>query len=129
MAQIRIYGNRVHLDEQRQALSDAIHACMMEALALPPEKRFHRFLPLEREDFVYPADRSECYTIIEISMFAGRSVEAKKRLIRLLFARLEAACGVAPNDVEITITETPRENWGIRGLPGDELGLSYTVTV
>jgi len=129
VAQIRIYGERAHLNGRRQALSDAIHACMMEALALPPEKRFHRFLPLEREDFIYPADRSERYTIIEISMFAGRSVEAKKRLIRLLFARLEAACGVAPNDVEITITETPRENWGIRGLPGDELGLSYTVTV
>jgi len=31
--------------------------------------------------------------------------------------------------VEITITETPRSNWGIRGLPADELELSYKVDV
>ena len=31
--------------------------------------------------------------------------------------------------VEITIFETPRGHWGIRGLPGDELDLNYTVQV
>ena len=34
---------------------------------------------------------------------------------------------IAPQDVEITITETPRHNWGIRGLPGDELQLGYKI--
>ncbi|APF21976.1 putative transglutaminase-like protein [Clostridium butyricum] len=34
-----------------------------------------------------------------------------------------------PNDVEITIFETPNYNWGIRGVPGDELGLNYKVNV
>ncbi len=129
MAQIKIYGERAHLNANRQAISNAIHACAVEALQLPPEKRFHRFLAMDAADFVYPADRSERYTIIEISMFAGRSDEAKKQLIRLLFARLEDECGIAPNDVEITITETPRENWGIRGVPADELTLTYKVSV
>lgn len=129
MAQFKIYGERAHLTANRQAISDAIHACAVEALQLPIEKRFHRLLPLDAENFIYPADRSDRYTIIEISMFDGRSVEAKRQLIRLLFARLEAECGIAPNDVEITITETPRENWGIRGLPADELTLTYKVNV
>lgn len=129
MAQIRIYGERAHLNANRQAISDAIHASTVKALQLPPEKRFHRFLAMDAADFLYPADRSERYTIIEISMFEGRSVEAKKQLIHLLFARLEAECGIAPNDVEITITETPRENWGIRGVPADELTLTYKVRV
>jgi hypothetical protein len=39
------------------------------------------------------------------------------------------ALGIHKNDVEITIFETPRENWGIRGLPGDELPLNYKVDV
>jgi 4-oxalocrotonate tautomerase family enzyme len=77
----------------------------------------------------YPPGRSERYTIIEISMFEGRSVETKKQLIRLLFERASARLGIAPDDLEITITETPRANWGIRGLPADELGLSYQVEV
>ncbi len=38
-------------------------------------------------------------------------------------------CGITPQDVEITIFETPQYNWGIRGLPADELTLDYPVTV
>ena len=78
MSQIKIYGRKSHIEQHRQVLSDTIHACVVEALAYPPDKRFHRFIPLEPENFIYPADRSERYTIIEISMFEGRSAEAKK---------------------------------------------------
>lgn len=53
----------------------------------------------------------------------------KKGLLRLLFTRLETELNISPNDVEITIFETPRCNWGIRGLPGDELQLNYKVEV
>jgi len=127
MAQIKIYGHAGFLRANCAALSDIIHSCTMDALGLPAEKRFHRFFPLDAGDFVHPADRSERYTIIEISMFEGRSVEAKKQLIRLLFARLAEHGLVALQDLEITITETPRHNWGIRGLPGDELVLNYKV--
>jgi len=129
MAQITIYGLRNHLDRVRPELSDVIHACAVEALELPEGKRFHRFIGLDAADFIYPGDRGERYTIIEISIFEGRSIETKKRLIRLLFERLEIGCGIVPQDVEITIFETPRHNWGIRGLPGDELTLGYTVAI
>jgi phenylpyruvate tautomerase PptA (4-oxalocrotonate tautomerase family) len=128
MAQVKIYGLESSLRPVRAKLSDAIHGCLVEALELPADKRFHRFIALEREDFVYPLGRSDRYTILELSMFEGRSVEAKKRLIRLLFDRL-APLGIAAEDLEITISETPRHNWGIRGLPGDELGLTYNVEV
>lgn len=129
MAQVTIYGRRDHLDRVRSELSDAIHACAVEALGLPEGKRFHRFIGLDAGDFIHPEDRSEWYTIIEISMFEGRTIETGKRLIRLLFERLETGCGIVPQDVEITIFETPRHNWGIRGVPGDELTLGYTVVV
>ncbi len=129
MAQVKVYGHRGHLDAHRQAISDAIHACAMEALGLPEAKRFHRFIGLDAADFIHPGDRSERYTIIEISMFEGRSVETKRALVRGLFARLESGCGIAPQDVEITIFETPQHNWGIRGLPADELTLDYPVKV
>ncbi|GHU70367.1 hypothetical protein FACS189413_10620 [Bacteroidia bacterium] len=31
--------------------------------------------------------------------------------------------------IEISIFETPKHNWGIRGLPGDELQIDYKVNV
>ncbi|MFZ5900336.1 hypothetical protein ACUM6F_03305 [Desulforudis sp. DRI-14] len=40
-----------------------------------------------------------------------------------------ARVGIAPQDLEITIFETPQGNWGIRGKPGDELALNYKVQV
>jgi phenylpyruvate tautomerase PptA (4-oxalocrotonate tautomerase family) len=129
MSQVKIYGEREQLTRRRAAISDAIHSCLVEALQLPPDKRFQRFLALDAADFIFPPDRSPAYTIVEISMFEGRSVAARKELIRLLFERLETRCGIAPQDLEITIFETPRHNWGIRGRPGDELGLNYNVNV
>ncbi len=94
MAQIKIYGLRAHLDPIKARLSDAIHQCVIEAFDYPADKRFHRFFPLEAEDFHYPSGRSERYLIVEISLFEGRSVAAKKQLYQLLFARLQADFGI-----------------------------------
>ena len=129
MSQIKIYGLATYLNPIKARLSDSIHACIVEALQYPPDKRAHRFFPLDAADFYYPAGRSEKYTIIEISMFEGRTVETKKRLIHLLFERLERELAITPQDVEITIFETPKHNWGIRGQAGDELTLNYKVEV
>src|SRR5438045_3902220 len=101
MAQVKIYGLREHLAPIKGTLSDVIHACTVEALQLPVEKRFHRFFLLDPSDYLFPADRSERYTIIEISMFEGRSAETKKQLIRLLFAQLHKELRIPPQDVEI----------------------------
>jgi phenylpyruvate tautomerase PptA (4-oxalocrotonate tautomerase family) len=129
MAQIKIYGLREHLEPARERMSQAIHSCVVDALKFPLEKRAHRFFHMERGDFYWPASASEKYTIIEISMFEGRSIETRKHLIRLLFQRVCAQADRKPNEIEITITETPKCNWGFRGMPGDEVGLNYTVEV
>ena len=92
MAQIKIYGLKQHLNPMKAQLSDVIHACVVKALAFPPDKRAHRFFPLEVEDFYYPSDRS-------------------------------------PADLEITMTETPRHNWGFRGQVGDEISFNYSIEV
>ena len=129
MAQIKIYGEKAALAAMRDQLSRILHACAVEALGLPGDKRFHRFLGLDAGDFVHPADRSARYTIVEVSLFEGRSIEAKKAFIRRLYERAKAELDLDPVDLEITLFETPRANWGIRGLPGDELTLGYKVDV
>jgi Tautomerase enzyme len=121
MVQVKIYGLRDRLVPRILSMSDVIHGCLMETLAVPPEKRFHRFMSLEPEAFLYPGDRTKNYTILEILMFEGRTVETKKQCIRLLFERFQSDLKIAPLDLEITLLETPKENWGIRGVPGDEL--------
>ena len=129
MAQVKIYGERAHLSRVRRALSDAVHGCLKDALQLPADKRFQRFIALDAADFVHPPDRTGAYTIVEISMFAGRSAEAKRRLLGLLMERIPAQAGIAAQDLEVTIFETPPANWGIRGRTGDELALAYRIDV
>jgi phenylpyruvate tautomerase PptA (4-oxalocrotonate tautomerase family) len=129
MAQVKIYGLREHLKPVQSILSDAIHSCVVEALQFPANKRAHRFFHLEEDDFYYPASASVRYTIIELSMFEGRTIETRKQLIRLLFERVCKQADRLPNEVEVTISETPKHNWGFRGLPGDEVGLNYKVEV
>jgi 5-carboxymethyl-2-hydroxymuconate isomerase len=131
MTQIKIYGLRSHLDPIKSQLSDAIHSCVVDALQYPSYKRFHRFFTLEPSDYYYSPEsgRTDRYTIIELSMFEGRTVATKKQLMRLLFARLDKEFGISNLDLEITIFETPKSNWGIRGVPGHELSLNYRVDV
>ena len=95
MAQIKIFGARPHLDPIKRRLSGAVHACIVEVLQLPPDKRFHRFCPLDEAVFFYPPDRSAQYTIIEISMVAGRSAATKKQVIHALFDRVATVCRAA----------------------------------
>jgi phenylpyruvate tautomerase PptA (4-oxalocrotonate tautomerase family) len=84
---------------------------------------------VDEEDFLYPSGRSERYTIIEISLFEGRSDEAKKALIRSLYANFRARLAYNPEDLEVTLFETPQANWGIRGRVADELKLDYDIEV
>ena len=94
---------------------------------MPPEKRFHRFLLLDDGDLVAP--RSDAYLVVEIVCFTGRSREAKRALIAALYDDVAPHLGLAADDLEVVILESPRENWGIRGVSGDELTLGYRVDV
>lgn len=129
MAQIKIYGEHDHLRSIRSALSDVIHATNRRVLGLPEDKRFHRFIALDAEDFLHPPDRSAAYTIIEISMFEGRDPDTKKALLKALMENISRDLALSPQDIEITLFETPKANWAIRGKTGDELALNYKVEV
>lgn len=127
---IVVYGIKEKLNPIKARLSGVIHGCLQTVLGLPEDKRAHRFIPLEKEDFYYPGGRSDAYTVIEINMMAGRKPETQKALIKELFKEIEAQLGIAPVDIEITIKEQQPYQWGFRGMTGDEVSdLKYKVNV
>lgn len=129
MGQIKVFGLADELNKNKEKMSEVIHSCIVEGLKFPIEKKFQRFFPMDFDNFYFPSDRTEKYTIIEVSVFEGRSVEAKKEFIRLIYKGFREQLDISEKDIEITIFETPKFNWGIRGLPGDELTLNYKVDV
>ncbi len=127
---IVVYGIKKKLNPIKAKLSDVIHGCMQSVLGLPEDKRAHRFVPMDKEDFYYPEGRTDAYTVIEINMMAGRQVETQKNLIKTLFKEIENQLSISPIDIEITIKEQPPHCWGFRGITGDEANdLKYKVKV
>ena len=64
-----------------------------------------------------------------ITMFAGRSLSAKRALYQAIVRHLEPF-GVPPGDVRIILQEVPRENVGMRGgKAAVDLELGYEVRV
>jgi phenylpyruvate tautomerase PptA (4-oxalocrotonate tautomerase family) len=64
--------------------------------------------------FAVPPGKGSRYTLIEVTMFAGRSMEAKRSLYKAIVHNL-GSLGVPAGDVKITLIEVPPENWGIHG--------------
>ena len=126
---IVVYGIKENINPIKNKLSKVIHDCMQSALGMPEDKRAHRFIPMDKEDFFYPGGRSDSYTVIEINMMQGREKETKKALIKSLFEHIEQELGISSIDIEITIQEQPPHCWGFRGITGDEAKLNYNVNV
>ena len=127
---IVIYGIKECLNPIKLQLSNVLQQCLNSEMGLPDDKRAHRFVPWERDDFFYPEGRTDAYTVIEINMMEGRAVNTKKRLIKKIFSEIEKQLSISPIDIEITIKEQPSHCWGFRGMTGDEAqDLKYKVKV
>ncbi|WP_457746257.1 tautomerase family protein [Sulfurimonas sp.] len=129
MAQIKIYGLKSNLSKIKNELSNVIHKCIVDSLSFPKDKKYHRFIMFDRDEMIFPDDKSEQYTIIEIMMMEGREVETKKDLIKSLFVNIQKELNIETNDLEICIIESPASNWGFRGMTDDEIKLNYKVKV
>lgn len=127
---IVIYGIKQNLNPIKAELSDVIHGCLVTILELPEDKRAHRFIPMDKEDFYYPSGRSDAYTVIEINMMEGRKKETIKSLIHELFRQIENKLNIPPVDIEIIVKEQPAHCWGFRGMTGCEArDLTYKVSI
>jgi phenylpyruvate tautomerase PptA (4-oxalocrotonate tautomerase family) len=113
MALVRVSRRAGHPAAENKRLLDAVHAALVEAFKIPDHDRHQQLLELEPACFEIPADRSEAFTLVEITAFPGRSVEAKRALYRSLARRFEAA-GVAPRDLFVVLHDPPLENWSPR---------------
>src|SRR3972149_9088034 len=127
MPLVRIEIRRGRTPAEKRALMEAIHSALVEALQIPDWDRTERLIEHEAEDFEIPPGKTERYTLIEITMFPGRSLDAKRRLYRALVQNL-GALGIAASDTFLVLHEPPMENWGIRGGgPASEVNLGYFV--
>jgi phenylpyruvate tautomerase PptA (4-oxalocrotonate tautomerase family) len=129
MPLIRIEILEGWLSADKAGLLNAIHAAAVEALRIPDEDRTQILTEHPADAFDIPPGKGERFTLVEITMFAGRSLDAKRHLYRAVVRNL-GRLGVPPSDVLIALREVALENWGIRGgTPASDVDLGFEVDV
>jgi len=122
-----ITGDWAHGREME--LIEAIQSALLSAIKIPDWDRDIVVELCEGNRRIVPTGRSEQFTRIEIELFSGRSLEAKRRLYRSIVQNL-AALGVPKDEIKIILLEVPLENWGVRGgLAASEIDLGFKVDV
>ena len=101
--------------EYKKTVFDCVHQGLIEGLGISDWDRFQRIIEFDRANFEAPAEKSDNFMIIELTLFPGRTKEQKKAAIEIITTKLVAALSIAPEDVFIIITEPPLENWGMAG--------------
>jgi hypothetical protein len=128
MPSTRLETSAGWIDGRHAELAAAIQRALVEGIRIPDTDRDIRILEYPPGSFLPPPGRGVCYSVLEISMFAGRSREAKGRLYAALQREL-VAFGFSEGDLKVVVHDLPFDNWGLRGKPADPATLTFKVDV
>ena len=113
----------------KKAIMAEVHEALVIAFKIPDHDRNQRVIEIEPENLEYPAGNTENFITIEITVFPGRTLHAKKALYNEIVARL-LKLKIPPSDILIILHEPPLENWGIRGgYPASEVEIGLKIDV
>ena len=108
---------------------EAVQSALRDTLKIPDYDRDVVLDIYDETTRIVLTGRSQRYTRVEVTLFAGRSMEAKRALYKAMVANL-AELGVPETEVKTVLIEVPAENWGLRGgHPASELDLGFKIDV
>ncbi|GJE25414.1 tautomerase family protein [Methylobacterium organophilum] len=98
-----------------KTLLDAAHEAMLEAFQVPAGDRYqivteHKPSRMIVEDTGLGIPRTKDVVVVQV-ITRPRGREKKELFYRLLTEKLQAACGIAPADVMISMVENTDEDW------------------
>jgi phenylpyruvate tautomerase PptA (4-oxalocrotonate tautomerase family) len=128
MPSTRIETRRGWLGARRRDFIEAVQGALVAGILIPDTDRCVRLVEYDDDAFIVPSHVGPHYSVVEISLFTGRSIEAKRRLYAALVEAVEPF-GLAPHDLKVILHEVPRENWGLRGKLGSDIDLGFQVDV
>ena len=112
-------------------IMEGVHAALRDAFQILPHDRNVRLIVHEPHRFQCPPNKEkpEFYTLISIDGFAGRSLDAKRKLYKNIVNNLEPL-GIPIDHVKIMLREITAENFGIRGgQAACDVNLGYKIDV
>jgi phenylpyruvate tautomerase PptA (4-oxalocrotonate tautomerase family) len=129
MPSATIEVRRRYSQTEEEGIIEAVHAAMIEALKIPRTDKTIRLIVHEPHRFTVPPGKTDKYTLVDIDLFSGRSLAAKKALYQAI-VRNFVKFGIPADQTRILLRESPAENWGVRGgNPASEVDLGFKVDV
>ena len=126
---VKIEIRKGKTNEHKKAILTGIHDALVESIKIPDHDRLQRIYELDEDNFE-AHEKTDNITLIEIVLYKGRSIEAKKALYKAINKNLASDPGIKGNDIIIVLLEPPLENWGIRGgKPASEVDLGFNIKV
>jgi uncharacterized protein with GYD domain len=121
MPQVKIYSAAKHLDNRHDLFMVALNNSLKEVMGIAAEKIVYRFFPMAESDLCALGERSDRFSVVEITIFAGRSGAVKTQLIETIFVQVEKYLQLTAVDLEIMLWEIDPGNYGLRGTTGEKL--------
>lgn len=100
----------------KRKLMDSVHDALVNAIGIEDWDKFQRLYEIDDEFFDRSEGKTDRFTMIELTMFPGRTREQKAALYREIVRLLSENLGIQPTDIFIVINEPPNENWGLAGV-------------
>jgi 4-oxalocrotonate tautomerase len=116
MPLVRVALRKGKSPQYRRAVSDSIHRAMVETIKVPEPDKFQIVTEHDDSGLIYDPSylgisRSDDVLLIQITLNAGRTQEAKKALYARLVQLLRESPGVRPEDVLVNLVEVAKEDW------------------
>lgn len=102
--------------EYKKTVLDAVHVALENTIQIENWDRFQRLYEIEDDLFERSESKTDKFTMIEITMFPGRTKEQKSKLYKEIVKELNQRLGIEPTDIFIVINEPANENWGLAGI-------------
>ncbi|MGM1048147.1 MAG: tautomerase family protein [Bacillota bacterium] len=115
-------------EQHKHELLEAVHSTLVESLKIPEDDRIQTLYEHDELNFEIPPYKTKIFTLIEITMFPGRSLEAKRSLYKTITRNLKRL-EIEEHDTMIILHEPAMENWGLRGKPGSEINIDFKIDV
>lgn len=115
MPLVRIDVQQGRSPAELRQLADTVQTVMLDVFAAPPADRYqiiteHPVGHIIAEDTGLGFERSDDLVVLQIFQ-QGRSTEQKKAVYAELARRLEAECGVRPEDLIVSVTANKQADW------------------
>lgn len=113
----------------RRAIIEAVNRAFIDVLKVPEDTHPVRLVEYDADSFLIPRQSSAAFTLVEATVYPGRTIETKRRLYAAMISNL-GELDIAAEDVRIVLYEVARESWGLRGgLPASEIDLGFEVEI